>query len=595
MKMMNYGGKAILQVLVILVVGLCAAFFLSMPGYAEAPNLGPLLVHVLAPISGDPVLPDTHPLPGISSTRINIVACRGEYEPASIVFRSDSLDVSNLTFGVSDLVGDGGNISKSHIDIRFVKVWYQGGGGWNTLRISHLGKTKVLVPELLLKDDGVVQVDARTRNNYLRLKSPSGTKLVSVSEPNSLRERVQVSIEDLPIHDAVDLQPITLRRNEAKQLWVTVYAPQDAVPGKYRGSISVMSDTGSLGDLQLELQVLPIHLQAPSIQYSIYYRGTLSEKPTISSEHKGYEQFVAELKNMQAHGVTNPAVYQRLDRQEVSRVLDIRKGVGLDTSALFYLGTGTGNPQTREELMELRRRAKVVKDIAKVHGIESVYLYGIDEAKGERLATQRKAWESVHQEGVKVFSAGYLDAFPLIGDLLDVLVMAGKLHREQAENFHRAGNKLYSYANPQTGPENPETFRRNYGLELWRNHYDGAMPYAYQDAMGFIWNDFDHALYRDHNFTYPTADGVIDTLAWEGFREGVDDVRYITTLERMLERLPKPLAPDAQAAKRFVDDLQARLPSNLGEVRATIIRHLLRLSSDGRAAAPTQPNSLEVQ
>jgi hypothetical protein len=559
------------------------ALYIGLRGNAETSNLGPVLVHAVNPISGDPILPTTFPLPGTPSTSINIVACRGEYEPASIVFRSDSQDIRNLKLVVSDLIGDGGNIAKSHIDIRFVKVWYQAGGGWNTIGLSRLGKTKVLVPELLLKDDDLVQVDVQTQNNYLRLKSPSGTKLVSVSEPDSLRERLQASIEDFPIHDAADLQPITLRRNEAKQLWVTVHVPENATPGNYAGNISVADDTGSLGDLQIDLQVLPVHLQAPSIQYSIYYRGTLSEKPTISSEHKGYKQFVAELKNMQAHGVTNPAVYQRLDRQELSRVLDIRKGVGLDTSALFYLGTGTGNPQTREQLMELRRRAKVVKDIAKEHGIESVYLYGIDEAKGERLATQRKAWESVHQEGVKVFTAGYSDAFALTGDLLDVLVMAGKPQKEQAQNFHRAGSKLFSYANPQTGPENPETFRRNYGLELWRNHYDGAMPYAYQDSMGFIWNDFDHARYRDHNFTYPTADGVIDTLAWEGFREGVDDVRYITTLESMLERLPKPLAPDAQEAKRFVDSLQARLPSNLEEVRVRIIQYLLRLSSDGRA------------
>lgn len=572
------------QVAVIFFLVVSTALYIGLPGNAETSNLGPVLVHVVDPISGEPILPTTFPLPGVASTTLNLVACRGEYEPASIVLRSESRDVRNLKLVVSDLIGGSASISKANIDIRVVKVWYQGGGGWNTLRISHLGKTKVLIPELLLKDDGLVQVDEQTQNNYLRLKSSSDTKLVSVSEPGSLRGRLQASIEDFPIYDAVDLQPITLRRNEAKQFWITMHIPKSATPGKYTGSISVIDDTGSLGDLQIDLQVLPVHLQAPGIQYSIYYRGTLSEHPTISSEQKGYDQFVAELKNMQAHGVTNPAVYQRLDKQALSKVLDIRKGVGLDTSALFYLGTGTGNPQTSEALAELRRRAKVVKDIAKEHGIESVYLYGIDEAKGERLATQRRAWESVHQEGVKVFTAGYLDAFPLIGDLLDLLVMAGKLNTGQAQNFHRAGNKIFSYANPQSGPENPKTFRRNYGLELWRNHYDGAMPYAYQDSMGFIWNDFDHILYRDHNFTYPTVDGVIDTLAWEGFREGIDDVRYITTLESMLERLPKPLDSGAQEAKRFVDALQARLPSDLGKVRATIIQHLLRLSSDSRTA-----------
>ena len=31
-------------------------------------------------------------------------------------------------------------------------------------------------------------------------------------------------------------------------------------------------------------------------------------------------------------------------------------------------------------------------------------------------------------------------------------------------------------------------------------------------------------------FVYGMADGVIDTLQWEGFREGVDDIRYATLL-----------------------------------------------------------------
>ena len=43
-------------------------------------------------------------------------------------------------------------------------------------------------------------------------------------------------------------------------------------------------------------------------------------------------------------------------------------------------------------------------------------------------------------------------------------------------------------------------------------------------------NDFDHERFRDHVFAYPTSAGVIDTIQWEGFREAVDDVRYLATL-----------------------------------------------------------------
>jgi len=37
-------------------------------------------------------------------------------------------------------------------------------------------------------------------------------------------------------------------------------------------------------------------------------------------------------------------------------------------------------------------------------------------------------------------------------------------------------------------------------------------------------------------FVWRTADGVIDTLGWEGFREGVDDARYLTTLMDALDK-----------------------------------------------------------
>jgi hypothetical protein len=58
-----------------------------------------------------------------------------------------------------------------------------------------------------------------------------------------------------------------------------------------------------------------------------------------------------------------------------------------------------------------------------------------------------------------------------------------------------------------------------------------SATYAYQHSFCNIWNDFDDPVFRDHVFAYPTVNGVIDTTAWEGYREGVDDVRYLTKLQ----------------------------------------------------------------
>ena len=86
------------------------------------------------------------------------------------------------------------------------------------------------------------------------------------------------------------------------------------------------------------------------------------------------------------------------------------------------------------------------------------------------------------------------NAVNIVGDLLDVAVFAGPLNTTQAAQWHSYGKRIFSYANPQVGVENPEIYRKNYGFALWNAGYDGAMNYAYQHGYGpSIWNDYDSA------------------------------------------------------------------------------------------------------
>ena len=97
---------------------------------------------------------------------------------------------------------------------------------------------------------------------------------------------------------------------------------------------------------------------------------------------------------------------------------------------------------------------------------------------------------------------------------------------------------MYVYSIPAGAIEQPYTHRYHVGMWLALSGMDGLHTYAYQHGpgpnkmMGRMWDDFDSKLYRTIAFTYPTVDGVIDTLQWEGIREGVDDVRYLTTLKK---------------------------------------------------------------
>jgi hypothetical protein len=106
------------------------------------------------------------------------------------------------------------------------------------------------------------------------------------------------------------------------------------------------------------------------------------------------------------------------------------------------------------------------------------------------------------------------------------------------------------------------------------------MDYAYQHGFGHVWNDFDDPTYRDHVFAYPTFHGVIGTIQWEGFREGVDDVRYLATLLKRIEDAKadparKPLASEAAQWVATLD-----VTRDLDELRAKMVDWLVRLTEE---------------
>lgn len=194
-------------------------------------------------------------------------------------------------------------------------------------------------------------------------------------------------------------------------------------------------------------------------------------------------------------------------------------------------------------------------EVCRAFGYQQVFFYGIDEATRHLLTSQRTAWETVREAGGRMFAAARGDAIHTMSDLLGVAVRSYLPDPEEATKWHAVGAQVLAYGNPQSGVEEPATYRRNFGLVLWDAGYDGAMEFSYNCPFGHGWNDFDSMQYRDHNFVDFTIDGGVDTLQWEGFREAIDDVRYVTTLEQAIASAPPGKAPVAEQAKRWLAGL----------------------------------------
>lgn len=220
-------------------------------------------------------------------------------------------------------------------------------------------------------------------------------------------------------------------------------------------------------------------------------------------------------------------------------------------------------------------------EFAKSYGIPEVYFYGQDEAAGEALTAQRPAWEATRKAGGKTFVAGTTN-FGSMGDIQDLLVSQGRPSSNKAAKWHSIGHKIWCYANPQGGVENPEIYRRNFGLLLWTTNYDGAATFSYQANASNAWNDFDDPVQRDFMMAYPTVNGVIDTIQWEGYREGMDDIRYATTLKLEIEKAKKSadtkIKKEALSAEKWLSELDVN--RDLDTIRLEIINYILKLRKE---------------
>ncbi len=523
----------------------------------------PFLLYAPRAITNNRLIPG-EPIAAPLGEELTCAACRGEYESVSAVVYAVSA-LKDLRVSVSALKGAGGAIPAESVDVRLVTVWYQAGRGIGDVR------GRMLVPELLLKDSGLVRVDIAEQANYLRSTQPDGTQ-----EYLRCSDKDSSNLANVRPVDAETLQPVDVAADSRQQFWITIHVPEDCAPGEYAGEVTFALASGAQ-TLPLRVTVHPFELLPSRLIYSIYYRGRPAEdgQPTITSELKSDEQYRAEMEDLKAHGVLYPTNYQNWQEPCLERALQIRDEVGMPGGPFFNLGCGTGSTSDPIQLAAVQDDVRKWIALCETYGYDTVYFYGTDEATGEQLAAQRAAWQAVQDAGGKTFVACYKKTFEAMGPLLSCAVLAGPPDPDEGAKWHSVGSQAFCYANPQVGCEEPETYRRNFGLVLWKAGFDGAMDYAYQHSFTHAWDDFDDKSYRDHIFAYPTVNGVVGTVQWEGFREAVDDVRYLTTLEDAITKAPAAKADTAKDAQAWLDALDPM--GDLYEARARMVKWIGRL------------------
>ena len=568
-------------------------------------------VHVVEPAVTNHMILKDGPLPPVckESTQMQLRACRGEYEPASFVVTAGG-PLADVRIELDEVAGPGRKWPADAIDVRVVKDYYRG----------TLAGGAAAMPMLLVHDE-----------NFLAIE-PAPTQ----ADPHRM-----TNVATGPLRDTAELRPVAIPRR--KQFWITVHVPVDAAAGSYSTTVRVIPRNSDASQLTLKIEVYPFDLLAPMKRYCIYYPVYLGQNLPRDNPYsfgdRTEQQYLAELRNMLAHGLANPNICEgpvvaedgTLDFAPLDRVLDLRESVGMRPRVLYLsnMSSGIGHPLlftldrplTPQERQQIQVHVRQINAWVRARGYDEAYFMAVDEQWGEKLLQERDTMSAIKEAGGKTFVAVISpDFFDSVGDVLQQPVLvspigaaiearvkalqcgpveslrhmaeigkAGSFTRLNTRGFrtavdsvHRLGNKIFAYMNPMGGVPLPQLQRRNEGLGLWRVGLDGTMTWAYVNLRGEWVN-------QPVNYAkvFRTIDGVVDTLHWEGFREGVDDVRYLTTLMTILNDCAGRFPHHELILESYAWLYEADIAEgDLDAIRREMARRIIALSDLGLGGSP---------
>jgi hypothetical protein len=531
------------------------------------------------PITNNRIYPDTIIQSSCITNNINLRTCPGEFIASTFVIKSSETLNSFLPVP-SNLVNGIFSIDSSNVDIKIVKCWYQKGDELS----APSDTTRLFLPELLINDNDLIHttyISMTEGSNYLR----TSTGYVSINAPGEGSETALV-------YDSPTLLPLVISANKNQQFWMTIYVPDTTVAGNYTGSISLKEANVEIGQIHLSVEVLPFILTEAPLDISLYYTSRIYDNiPSLGTYGRSEEQLHAEFKDLLNHGVANPVIgcqsyYNSLTN--FVKYCQIRQEEGMKFDTIYYTSDNIPESQYFNTVALINTRVpEIINYFTNNYGTKEVYFYINDEEDVVPYATYISA---IRANGGKTMdaqsSAEALSAANYNPPLLDLATIGGAPVPTLISYYHSKGLKMGSYGNPQCGLEKPLEYRRNYGLLLWQCNLDesGTFAYSYgnyRDGYRNNWNDwnwFGGNRYKIHAFAYPTSNGVVDTMAWEGFREGVNDIRYVVRLEQEIG-LAKQKGLNTASAESYLNNLHSSQLSslNLDTVRNDIINHIIIL------------------
>lgn len=361
-----------------------------------------------------------------------------------------------------------------------------------------------------------------------------------------------------------DNEPNYLEADATRQFQLLVTVPENAKPGKYTGGLEVYAGDDRITTIPIVFNVLPIKLASlTGRQYTAMYSGDWSKTGIFADNTPESENMTRTvLRDLRNHNMNSVICNSRLkDKAEYTKEL-IRRNKILDEEGFPKNFLLDDCPEPTKEYVEN------VMSVVKENGLREMVFYPVDEPHFGKRHIAERLYPIVKQvPGARTYSTVSQQDVDSFGNSLDfrTYMITGYAFFEPdriREDCKREGANFWWYSN--SAREYPAPNRFKSGFFAYRCGSTGQTYWAYHNPNTDEFNDFDGGA-NDHCAVYIINDKLYSTIQWESLREGLDDLRYLYTLEDKIAANPNSKA--AKSGQMLLDKIKKDTVIDLNEYK----------------------------
>jgi hypothetical protein len=365
-------------------------------------------------------------------------------------------------------------------------------------------------------------------------------------------------------------RPWDMPAYQRELFWATVRVPDDAKPGTYRGAVNITSHGEKVGQVNLELEVLPVALPEPP--YALGYNYSSPKNPDALAAH---------LQDMRDHGMTTVGPLYNFhlpihdeDTVELGEFIEAYAAAGFRQPLYFAspmsltVGelTGYGPVDSRRFQRKYISTMRKLHAEGQQHDVPVIFSIGDEFTNKGMLGVEygEQLARLTYEELPEIVSTSDMNGYEEVVRMAPYLDVATFNNGWDGADRHNKGKRLvnreFILGLQETGAipwfVNTGSGRFPFGLFFWK-----MAKYGVKGKVEWY-----YSLGNNERGSVVRTEGtqVWPTVVYERSREGIDDLRYLCALEQAVAEAKKAgqKQPEVAAAERLLKEIADSIIDN---------------------------------